>query len=147
MALPALKTEPEVAVEGRFARLESDVEYIKDNVSESRKDFRRLEDKVDRQDAKIDAVGKRLDAKIDEVDKRLGAKIDEVDKRLGTKIDEVDKSLSAKIDAVKDSVTAMALQTEKSFAKLNIGRALDKVWWLLMSAAILGVMARGFKWI
>jgi len=28
-----------------------------------------------------------------------------------------------------------------------VGRMLDKVWWLLISAALLGVMARGFKWI
>jgi hypothetical protein len=30
---------------------------------------------------------------------------------------------------------------------LKIGRWTDRVWWLLISAALLGVMARGFKWI
>jgi hypothetical protein len=36
---------------------------------------------------------------------------------------------------------------EKLFAELKIGRALDRVWWLLMCGTLLGVMARGFKWI
>jgi hypothetical protein len=39
------------------------------------------------------------------------------------------------------------LATEKSFSKLNVSRTLDRVWWLLMLAAMLGAMARGFKWI
>jgi hypothetical protein len=36
---------------------------------------------------------------------------------------------------------------EKGFAELRTGRALDRVWWLLMSAALLGVIARAVKWI
>lgn len=44
-------------------------------------------------------------------------------------------------------MTSLALNVEKSFAALKIGRALDRVWWLLKCAAMLGVMARGFKWI
>jgi hypothetical protein len=44
-------------------------------------------------------------------------------------------------------VANLALAMEKSFAELKIGRALDRVWWLLMSAALLGIMARAFKWI
>jgi len=68
-------------------------------------------------------------------------------RRLNDKIDGVDERLSAKIDALKDSVASLALTFEKSFAALKIGRALDRVWWLLMSAAMLGIMARAFKWI
>jgi hypothetical protein len=48
---------------------------------------------------------------------------------------------------VKDSVTALAINMEKSFAALHSARAFDRVWWLLMSGALLGVMARAFKWI
>jgi phage shock protein A len=57
-------------------------------------------------------------------------------RRLGDKIDSVDQKLSAKIDSVVQSI-----------AEVRIGRALDRVWWLLMSAALLGIMARAFKWI
>lgn len=75
------------------------------------------------------------------------------------------RRLDAKIDGVKDSVAVLTVHMEKSFAalsekinesfkavdrsfeKLKVGRALDKVWWLLTAGAILGVMARGFKWI
>jgi hypothetical protein len=55
---------------------------------------------------------------------------------------------------VKDLVTALAINMEKSFANvekaiaaLHSARAFDRVWWLLMSGALLGVMARAFKWI
>jgi hypothetical protein len=33
------------------------------------------------------------------------------------------------------------------FAQLMKSRMTDKVWWLLIAATLLGVMARGFKWI
>jgi hypothetical protein len=68
-------------------------------------------------------------------------------RRLNDKIDAVDQRLSGRIDGVKDSVTSLALAMEKSFAALKVGRALDRVWWLLMSGALLGIMARAFKWI
>ena len=68
-------------------------------------------------------------------------------RRLNDKVDAVDAKLTAKIDAVKDSVTSLALTMEKSFAELKIGRVLDRVWWLLIAGALLGVMARGFKWL
>jgi predicted nucleic acid-binding Zn-ribbon protein len=68
-------------------------------------------------------------------------------RRLNDKIDNVDHKLTDKIDGLKDSVTALALNVEKSFAALNIARAVDRVWWLLMSGALLGIMARAFKWI
>jgi hypothetical protein len=68
-------------------------------------------------------------------------------RRLSDKIDAVDQRLSGRIDGGKDSVMSPALTVEKSFAALKIGRALDRVWWLLMSGALLGIMARAFKWI
>jgi hypothetical protein len=64
------------------------------------------------------------------------------------------RRLNDKIAGVKDSVTALTLNVEKSFlnveksfAGLHIARAVDRVWWLLMSGALLGIMARAFKWI
>jgi hypothetical protein len=149
--MPALKFEPEDPVEERTVMLEADVKHIRSDVSELKVDGRRLNDKVDGLSqqlvGKIDEADHRLGGKIDEVDQRLNAKIDGVEQRLSGKIDEVDRRLCGKIDSVKDSVASLALAMEKSFAELKIGRALDRVWWLLMSAALLGIMARAFKWI
>jgi hypothetical protein len=35
----------------------------------------------------------------------------------------------------------------EGFADLKERRWKDKVWWLLISAGLLGIMAHGFKWI
>ena len=125
MALPALKFEMETPLEERVARLEANVEHIQKDVSDMKIDIR-----------------------------RLGDKIDSVDQKLSAKIDGVDQKLSAKTESVKDLVTALAINMEKQFANveksfgvLHTARAFDRVWWLLMSAALLGLMARAFKWI
>jgi len=162
MAMPALKLELESPVEERVAILEANVGHIRSDISDMKVDLRRLNDKVDGVDQKltakmdsvdqrlitrIDGVEQRLTAKIDAVDEKLTAKIDAVDAKLTAKIDAVDQRLSGKIDSLKDTVASLALTFERSFAALRIGRALDRVWWLLMSAALLGIMARAFKWI
>jgi uncharacterized coiled-coil protein SlyX len=88
--------------------------------------------------------------------------------RLETKTEHIESTLTdikgrvgrieEKLDAVKDSVTALRAEMNDKFAglegrirdsfeSLKVGRALDKVWALLLAAALLGVMARGFKWI
>ena len=88
----------------------------------------------------------RLEANVEHIQKDVSdMKIDI--RRLGDKIDSMDQKLSAKIDSVKDLVTNLAINMEKSFAALHAARAFDRVWWLLMSGALLGVMARAFKWI
>ncbi len=62
------------------------------------------------------------------------------------------------ITAIRDSVVSLELRTRDlitaleqrmvaSFTELKVGRVLDKVWSLTIAAALLGVMARGFKWI
>ena len=165
MALPALKFEMETPLEERVARLEANVEHIQKDVSDMKIDIRRLGDKIDSVDqklsAKIDGVDQRLSAKIDGVDQKLSAKIDGIDQKLSAKIDGIDQKLSAKTESVKDLVTNLAINMEKSFANvekqftnveksfaaLHAARAFDRVWWLLMSGALLGVMARAFKWI
>ncbi len=129
MAMPALMLELETPVEERVARLEANVEHIRSDISDMKTDIRRLNDKVDA------------------VDQKLTDKIDAVDQKLTDKIDDVDRRLSGRIDGVKDSVMSLALNMEKSFSALKVGRAFDRVWWLLMSAALLGIMARAFKWI
>jgi predicted transcriptional regulator len=143
MAMPARKLEWETPVEDRLGKIEAHIEHMRSDISDLKVDVRRLNEKVDEVDkrlgGKIDDVDKRLGEKIDEVDKRLCAKIDEVDKRLGEKIDEVDKRLTGKLDGLKDSM-------EKEFRTLDRERLYDRVWFLLIAAAILGVMAHGFKW-
>ena len=88
----------------------------------------------------------RLEANVEHIQKDVSdLKIDL--RRLNDKIDSVDQKLSAKIDSLKDTVSALAINMEKGFASLHAARAFDRVWWLLMSGALLGVMARAFKWI
>jgi predicted transcriptional regulator len=143
MAMPARKLEWETPVEDRLGKIEAHIEHMRSDISDLKVDVRRLNEKVDEVDkrlgGKIDEVDKRLGEKIDDVDKRLCAKIDEVDKRLGEKIDDVDKRLTGKLDGLKDSM-------EKEFRTLDRERLYDRVWFLLIAAAILGVMAHGFKW-
>ncbi len=57
------------------------------------------------------------------------------------------RGLRSSVDDVRSELHASVLHTEKSFAALKVGRAMDRVWWLLIAGAMLAVMARGFKWI
>lgn len=68
-------------------------------------------------------------------------------KEVRGEMQEIDRRLTSKIDSVKDSVAALALKTEQSFTALNVSRMADRVWWLLIAAGLLTVMARGFKWL
>jgi chromosome segregation ATPase len=71
-------------------------------------------------------------------------------RQLNNKVDAVDKKLSDKIDGVdslKDALAALTLRVEKGFADMKASHAMDRVWWLLTCAAMLGVMAHGFKWL
>jgi len=70
-----------------------------------------------------------------------------VEQKLTTKIDGVDQRLTGKSDSLKDVVTALAINIEKQFGARRTARALDRVWWLRMSSALLGIMARAFKWL
>lgn len=57
------------------------------------------------------------------------------------------RRLDAKVDGVKDSVNALRLETKESFASLKMDRIWDRIWWLMITAGVLSVMARAFKWI
>ena len=98
-----------------------------------------VEDRLGKLEAQVEHIRTDIsDLKVDL--RRLNDKVDEVDKRLNGKIDEVDKRLGGKIDNLRESM-------DQQFTKLNVGRAHDRVWFLLIGATILGVMAHGFKWI
>jgi predicted nuclease with TOPRIM domain len=118
MSLPARKIEPEIIVEERVARLEANVEHIQSDVSEIKVDLRRLEGKME---ARFDAMDKKFEGKLDAMDK--------------------------KFEGMMDKLTALERTMRQGFEAINVGRAMDKVWALLAVATLLGVMARGFKWI
>jgi hypothetical protein len=56
--------------------------------------------------------------------------------RIEGKIDKLDE----KIDGHQKSFVAFQLETVEA-------RMIDRIGWLLIAAGLLGVMARGFKWI
>ncbi len=84
----------------------------------------------------------RLEANVEHIRSDIGDMKTDIG-RLNDKFDR----MNDKVDGVKDSVAALELKVEKSFSSLAVGRALDRVWFLLMSAALLGIMARAFGWI
>jgi len=151
MAMPAAKFELEIPVQERVARLEANVDHIRSDVSDMKLDIRRLNDKIDGIDAKltskIDGIDAKLTSKIDGIDAKLTSKIDGIDAKLTSKIDGIDAKLTGKYDSLNEALAALALRVEKGFSELKVGRALDRVWWLLMSGALLGIMGRAFKWI
>jgi hypothetical protein len=87
-----------------------------------------LEDPMEERVAKLEANVEHIRSDVSDIKTDV--------RRLNDKIDGVNKDLSGKIDTVIQAI-----------ADLKIGRALDRVWWLLMSGALLGIMARAFKWI
>jgi len=100
-----------------------------------------LEDRVARLEVNVEHIQKDVSEMMVDF-RRLGDNIDAVDQ-----LTAFEQKLTGKIDSLKDVVTALAINMEKQFGTLRTARALDRVWWLLMSGAIFGIMARAFKWI
>lgn len=92
-----------------------------------------------------DRIGK-LEAHVEHIQADVADTKVEV-RRLNDKLDAMNQTLSAKIDTVNQSLLAKIEAVHQQLSELKIGRALDRVWWLLMCGTLLGVMARGFKWI
>jgi hypothetical protein len=88
-------------------------------------------------------LGEGLTDKINRVDQKVDEKFSEVNK----KVDEKFSDVNNKVDSLKELVANLALTMEKGFGELKLARALDRVWWLVMSGALLGVMARALKWL
>ena len=51
------------------------------------------------------------------------------------------------MEELNTKLDAKFAQIQQSFESMRIGRVLDRLWMLLSMGAMLGVMARGFKWI
>jgi predicted nucleic acid-binding Zn-ribbon protein len=140
MGTPALQFTPETSVEERLARLETHLEHIQTDIADTKIDIRRLNDKVDgleqRLLGKMDGLDQKLSRKIESLDQKTSEKIEGLDRKLLGKVDSLDQKMSGKIDMLVQAV-----------GDLKVGRMTDRVWWLLMSAAQLGVLAKAFKWI
>jgi hypothetical protein len=121
--------ELEISVDDQIARLEAKTDHIQSDVTDLKAELRRIEVKVD---TKVEALDKKIDAKCDALDAKIGSKCG---------------ALEVKIDTLKDSMIAFHLQLKDELAAIRKQQWIDKVWWLLIAAAILGVMARGMKWI
>ena len=68
-------------------------------------------------------------------------------RRLNDKIEAVDLKHSARFDSLQQQLSALTLAMERGFARLDNARERDRIWWLVICATLLGVMARGFKWL
>lgn len=66
----------------------------------------------------------------------LRQEMKELSTKFDTKWDEINKKFDTKFGEVHEALESMRL-----------GRVWDRVWMLLAMGALLGVMARGFKWI
>jgi phage shock protein A len=136
MAAAEKELHREMFVDDRIARLETHAEHFQE-------DLKRVEAKVDKLDVKIDKLDDKLEAKIDKLDDKLEAKIDKLDDKLGTKVG----VLEVKIEKLDEKITQFQLDLMKKLSEIATGRMSERVWLLLIGAALLGVMARGFKWI
>lgn len=57
------------------------------------------------------------------------------------------KEIRQEMNTKFDVVNTRFGEIQKTLEAMNTGRVWDRVWMLLSMAALLGVMARGFKWI
>ena len=112
----------EVHVEERIARLESDVAHIRSDVAEMKQDIRDLR-------------------------KDLYTSVDALKGSIAELRNETQGSIAGLRSETQRLFAELRAEMHKGFAELRVARVFDRVWYLLMCAALLGVMARGFKWI
>ena len=139
------------------AKLETNVEHIREDVSEIKVELRgtnqridALSEKMDKRfdaligdtnrrfekvDARFDAAKAYMDTRFDEQDARMDARFDKQDACMDTRFDKQD----ARMDRIEDKVNGILVRLESW-----------KVWalglYFALAAALLGVMAKGFKW-
>jgi uncharacterized protein YlxW (UPF0749 family) len=66
--------------------------------------------------------------------------------RLEVKVDHLQTDvteLKAKMVRLEEKLEAF----KEVISSLKVSRWVDRVWWLIIAAGMLGVMARGFKWL
>jgi hypothetical protein len=100
---------------------------------------RGVESKVGKLEADIENIKSNTAALASDV-RRLSGRVDAMHDSLLGRIEAVNSSLLGRIEAVNDSLrNRLDNLTREIWA--------TKVWTLLIGAAILGVMAHGFKWL
>lgn len=57
------------------------------------------------------------------------------------------EELREDVKATRQEMKSEFGEVRKTLESMNLGRIWDRVWMLLSIGAVLGVMARGFKWI
>jgi hypothetical protein len=81
-----------------------------------------------------------------EVEKTVDQRLE----RLGVHVEYIQSDVTeikAQIKQVSQSLTSKVDSLIQAVSDLNVRRAFDRVWFMLMSAALLGIMAKAFKWI
>ena len=142
--------------------MESSIDALSNAVRAIGAKLDKLGQKMDSHDEKIGAIGTRLD-RVDQRFDRLDQRVDRLDQksaRLDTKIDTVStqltgaiRSVSERIDRQWESLNAHHRETKIMIEKFMESRGSGKRWWVLIAVvllgtiAIVGVMARGFKWL
>ena len=104
-------------LEVRVARIESDVQHIKEVTTDLRVELRRTNDKIDALDVKVDGKFSAVDGKFSALDAKVDGKF---------------SALEGKLDGLKDklhSVTVWVL-----------------LLYIALAGSLLTVLAKGFKW-
>ena len=75
-------------------------------------------------------------------------------RRVENKVDRLESKVDSKLEKLEARFSRLEEKMESQFAAigaklqaLQTSRIADRVWQLLINAAMLGVMARGFRWI
>jgi hypothetical protein len=122
-------------LEVRVARIESDVQHIKEVTTDLRVELRRTNDKIDALDVKVDGKFSALETKVDGKFSAVDGKFSALEGKVDGKFSAVDGKFSAlegKLDGLKDklhSVTVWAL-----------------LLYIALAGSLLTVLAKGFKW-
>jgi SMC interacting uncharacterized protein involved in chromosome segregation len=143
VALPAVRLEVENDVEAQFARLEEKVDRLQSDMTEVKTDIRRVDSKADAIRDALAAFDSKTQASIASLELKAQQSIAALD----LKIAGLDLKCQTSFAVLDGKIEALDKKLAVSLEKIGRSRLADKIWWLLIGATILGVMARGFKWI
>jgi len=132
MALPVRKAEMGIPVDDKSEIMLTHIEHILTDISDIKADVRRLNDRLDNTDRKHTE-------RYESLDQKFSQKLESLEQKFSGKLENLDQKFSEKFESLRDLM-------EKGFVDLRMGRLIDRVWYLLMSAAILGIVARALKW-
>lgn len=138
----------------RVARIESDVETLKETVVRLDK---RLDERFDKLDGKIDSLDAKLGGKIGSLDAKLDGRFKSLDDKLDGKISSLDGTVNGidkKVAVLEHGFDEMIRHQESLSMDLrDLRRSLDaKFIWIVTTmiafgAALLAAMAKGFHWL